>query len=119
MASFPGLLVSFDEFNSVLSPYIHSVIDWVQGLDPAFPGYSLENTADRLDVTDAKFVDIMHTNSGTLLTGGLSFLSPIGHVDFWPNGGETQPVRRCYLSCQSFSILTIVLPFLGMLIDRL
>lgn len=64
----------------------------IVGLDPAYPGFSVENTDERLDVTDALFVDVMHTNSASLLDGGLSFPVSIGHVDFWPNGGIVQPV---------------------------
>lgn len=63
----------------------------ITGLDPAYPGFSVENTDERLDVTDALFVDVMHTNSASLLDGGLSFPVSIGHVDFWPNGGIVQP----------------------------
>ncbi|KAI9557471.1 hypothetical protein GHT06_017299 [Daphnia sinensis] len=63
----------------------------ITGLDPAYPGFSIDNTDARLDVTDALFVDIIHTNSASLLDGGLSFPTSIGHVDFWPNGGIVQP----------------------------
>ncbi len=62
------------------------------GLDPAYPGFSVSNTGERLDTSDARFVDIVHTNSATLPEGGLSFPVSIGHVDFWPNGGISQPV---------------------------
>nr|CAH0104974.1 unnamed protein product [Daphnia galeata] len=63
----------------------------ITGLDPAYPGFSMDNTDARLDVTDAEFVDIIHTNSALLFSGGLSFPTPIGHADFWPNGGSDQP----------------------------
>jgi len=63
----------------------------ITGLDPAYPGFSVGNTAERLDTTDARFVDIIHTNSAPLPQGGLSFPVAIGHVDFWPNGGVYQP----------------------------
>lgn len=71
---------------------ISGVVPRITGLDPAYPGFSLENTDERLDTTDAEFVDIVHTNSATLLHGGLSFPFSIGHVDYWPNGGIAQPV---------------------------
>lgn len=71
---------------------INGLVPRITGLDPAYPGFSLENTDERLDTSDAEFVDIVHTNSATLLQGGLSFPFPIGHVDFWPNGGVAQPV---------------------------
>lgn len=38
----------------------------------------------------------MHTNSEVLVGGGLSFPVAIGHVDFWPNGGVSQPVSEFY-----------------------
>ena len=68
------------------------IITWSSliGLDPAYPLFSMVNTDQRLDTTDAEFVDVIHTHSGLLITSGLSFLDPIGHVDFYPNGGSAQ-----------------------------
>jgi hypothetical protein len=37
------------------------------------------------------FVDVIHTNSGSLLDGDLSFEEPLGDADFYPNGGSQQP----------------------------
>ena len=34
---------------------------------------------------DADFVDIVHTASDNM-----SFLEPLGHADFYPNGGQNQ-----------------------------
>merc|ERR1712137_110325 len=45
----------------------------------------------RLDASDAAFVDVIQTNSGSLIAGGLGYGPPLGHVDFYPNGGERQP----------------------------
>ena len=61
------------------------------GLDPAGPFFSLNDTTTRLDPSDGDFVDIIHTNGGTLLGDELGFLPPIGHIDFYPNGGQFQP----------------------------
>lgn len=57
-------------------------------LDPANPGFGdLEDDNERLDASDADFVDIVHTCSGVL-----GFQKNLGHVDFFPNGGiSTQP----------------------------
>ncbi|XP_046738807.1 pancreatic lipase-related protein 2-like isoform X2 [Diprion similis] len=57
----------------------------VTGLDPARPAFEapfLIDSRERLDPTDAEFVDVIHTCSGTL-----GFVSAIGHADFYPNGG--------------------------------
>ena len=76
----------------------------ISGLDPAellfqgMPGFV------RLDPTDANFVDVIHTvrlcmyilNDGdkkdaeSILMGGYGMVQPVGHVDFYPNGGEVQ-----------------------------
>ncbi|XP_022219675.2 pancreatic lipase-related protein 3 [Drosophila obscura] len=39
-----------------------------------------------LSPSDAQFVEVVHTNGG-----GLGTLERLGHVDYYPNGGETQP----------------------------
>lgn len=69
----------------------------ITGLDPALPSFDHFKDADqRLDLTDAQFVDIIHTCAGTL-----GLFAPIGHVDFYPNGGTpTQP------GCQPTAELT-------------
>jgi len=69
---------------------VNGVLPRITGLDPAYPLFSMVNTDQRLDTTDAEFVDVIHTHSGLLITSGLSFLDPIGHVDFYPNGGSAQ-----------------------------
>lgn len=69
----------------------------ITGLDPALPSFDhFKEANQRLDQTDAQFVDIIHTCAGTL-----GLFAPIGHVDFYPNGGTpTQP------GCQAASELT-------------
>ena len=69
-------------------------ISRVTGLDPAMPyfrnwPYGMENKIDR---NDAEFVDIIHSNSGDINHGCLSFPEALGDVDFYPNGGEHQPM---------------------------
>jgi len=70
---------------------VDGVLPRVTGLDPAYPDYSMGNTKDRLDRSDAEFVDVIHTNSGSLFTAALSFPQAIGHADFFVNGGHSQP----------------------------
>ncbi|XP_781104.2 pancreatic triacylglycerol lipase [Strongylocentrotus purpuratus] len=65
-----------------------SGIGRLTGLDPAgaeFTGYDSECTIDK---SDATFVDNIHTD-GELTGAGL--LDQLGHQDFYPNGGESQP----------------------------
>ena len=52
-----------------------------------FEGYDVKV---RLDKTDAHYVDVIHSNGESLIVGGLGVWEPIGHVDFYPNGGRAQ-----------------------------
>lgn len=63
----------------------------VQGMDPAGPFYDDRDETVRLNPSDAKFVDVVHSNAKPLYSGGAGMYAPIGHVDFYPNGGKTQP----------------------------
>lgn len=55
----------------------------ITGLDPALPGFELSAGPEiRLDPTDGQFVDVIHTCGGTL-----GYFEPLGHIDFYPNGG--------------------------------
>ncbi|KAF4517958.1 hypothetical protein B566_EDAN005325 [Ephemera danica] len=58
----------------------------ITGLDPALPLYNYDRPWERLNYTDADFVDVIHTCGGWL-----GFDSAIGMVDFHPNGGSGQP----------------------------
>ncbi|XP_064120585.1 pancreatic lipase-related protein 3-like isoform X3 [Macrobrachium nipponense] len=60
-------------------------------LDPAAPWFYDNDSEHRIDKSDAKFVDIIHTNSGSVLEGCIALIKPLGHVDFFPNGGHHQP----------------------------
>lgn len=48
--------------------------------------YENNDPEDRLDVTDAQFVDIIHTNGDQ---NGI--FKSLGQIDFFPNGGKRQP----------------------------
>lgn len=55
----------------------------VTGLDAAYPLYMNTGRDGHLTAADAMFVDVIHTDGGRL-----GFPNPLGHVDFYPNGGR-------------------------------
>ncbi|XP_074616701.1 pancreatic lipase-related protein 2-like [Acropora palmata] len=58
----------------------------ITGLDPASPYYTDRDPDVRLDPTDAKYVDVIHTNLPIIASK-----QRVGHIDFFPNGGSVQP----------------------------
>ncbi|XP_048867049.1 lipase member H [Brienomyrus brachyistius] len=58
----------------------------ITGLDPAGPLFNGVPPAERLDPTDAQFVDVLHTDMH-----GLGYKGSLGHIDFYANGGAEQP----------------------------
>ncbi|KAK2721872.1 pancreatic triacylglycerol lipase-like isoform X1 [Artemia franciscana] len=63
----------------------------VTGLDPALPWYFVRGALERLDYTDADFVDVIHTNGkSSSMFVGLGIHNSIGHADFFVNGGDKQ-----------------------------
>ncbi|XP_012288462.1 uncharacterized protein LOC105704100 [Orussus abietinus] len=62
----------------------------ITGLDPAGPLFESQDPKARLDASDARFVDVIHSNGEQLILGGLGSWQPMGHVDFYPNGGRMQ-----------------------------
>ncbi|XP_039755434.1 pancreatic lipase-related protein 2-like [Pararge aegeria] len=56
----------------------------VTGLDPAGPGWSGNSYA--LNTAAGQYVEVIHTN---IMIRGIT--EPIGHTDFYPNGGQSQP----------------------------
>ncbi|KAF2365118.1 Lipase/vitellogenin [Trinorchestia longiramus] len=63
----------------------------VTGLDPAAPLFEDQDAGQRVNSDSADFVDIIHTNSGSLTEGCVGMAERIGQVDFYPNGGAHQP----------------------------
>ncbi|XP_058836173.1 pancreatic lipase-related protein 2-like [Topomyia yanbarensis] len=64
----------------------------ITGMDPAELAFTETNPIVRLDTTDAKFVDIIHSDATPFVPKiGLGLYEPIGHLDFYPNGGFDQP----------------------------
>ncbi|XP_068154717.1 uncharacterized protein [Drosophila tropicalis] len=62
----------------------------ITGLDPAGPLFEAQHPKVRLDSQDAEFVDVIHSNGENLILGGLGSWQPMGHVDYYPNGGRVQ-----------------------------
>lgn len=58
----------------------------ISALDPAGPEFKGRNPEDRLDSSDAQFVDVVHTDMDLL-----GFREPLGHIDYYANGGADQP----------------------------
>lgn len=58
----------------------------ISGLDPALPFFASLSRSWKLDASDARFVDVIHTNVGVL-----GKIDHTGHVDFYVNGGSIQP----------------------------
>ncbi|XP_032679658.1 phospholipase A1-like [Odontomachus brunneus] len=67
------------------------LVQRITGLDPAQPCFRNSDSSIHLYRNDALFVDVIHTNGRFLTSLGLGFPEPIGHIDFYLNGGKTQP----------------------------
>lgn len=66
----------------------------ITGLDPASPFFRhhlFREKSRKLDATDAHLVDVIHTDGSPDFVDGFGLLKPIGHIDFFPNGGREQP----------------------------
>ena len=59
------------------------------GLDPAGIQHTYVPANLRLDKSDAVQVDVIHTDANGF--GTKSVWETVGHIDFFPNGGERQP----------------------------
>ncbi|XP_023229612.1 pancreatic lipase-related protein 2-like isoform X1 [Centruroides sculpturatus] len=76
----------------------------ITALDPAAPYFEGMPTSVRIDPSDAKFVDAIHTDLNSFVISGLGMSDPVGHVDFYPNNGRDQP--GCKTSHRLISIIT-------------
>ncbi|MEQ2158209.1 hypothetical protein GOODEAATRI_009878, partial [Goodea atripinnis] len=59
---------------------LNGTIGRITGLDPAGPMFTSATPEERLDPSDAMFVDVLHTD-----------MNSHGHIDFYANGGSDQP----------------------------
>ncbi|CAL1289444.1 unnamed protein product [Larinioides sclopetarius] len=67
----------------------------ITGLDPAGPLYYPVQVFPALNYKDANFVDVIHTSN---ITTGYGYPDPMGDMDFFPNGGTSQP------QCQTLGV---------------
>ncbi|XP_010888390.1 lipase member H isoform X1 [Esox lucius] len=58
----------------------------ITGLDPAGPMFTGATPEERLDPSDAMFVDVLHTDMNSFGLQGQH-----GHIDYYANGGFDQP----------------------------
>ncbi|CAG9861220.1 unnamed protein product [Phyllotreta striolata] len=65
---------------------LNGEVEEIIALDPAGPLFAAGESTNRLSKSSAKFVHVIHTNGG-----GLGNLEPLGHADYYVNGGRTQP----------------------------
>ncbi|XP_059473841.1 pancreatic triacylglycerol lipase-like [Neocloeon triangulifer] len=63
--------------------YATGTLGRVTGMDPALPLFDIDFPENRLSDTDAAYVDVIHSCGGWL-----GFEKPLGHSDFYPNGGS-------------------------------
>ncbi len=54
--------------------------DRISGLDPANQFFENMDPVVRLDKTDAKYVDAIHTSCGSLLTGSFGIIQTVGYT---------------------------------------
>ncbi|CAH0717607.1 unnamed protein product, partial [Brenthis ino] len=81
-------------------------ISRITALEPAGPCFRTLSSQERLDASNADFVQVLHTN-----IDGFGMATRMGHVDFYINGGEYQPsdinFYPCSTICSHFSILPL------------
>lgn len=81
-------------------------ISTIVSLEPSGPCFRTLDATDRLDKSNADFVQVIHTNIDTF-----GMATPMGHVDFYVNGGEFQPsdldLYPCTSTCSHFRVLAL------------
>ncbi|CAG2120436.1 unnamed protein product [Medioppia subpectinata] len=69
----------------------------ITGLDPAGPGFNGMPASDKLNPTNAQFVDAIHSDA--VLNTGAGIVENSGHLDFWPDNGKNHPGCTCICMC--------------------
>ncbi|KAL4719931.1 hypothetical protein ACJJTC_010294, partial [Scirpophaga incertulas] len=68
----------------IIGRNVQGTIAYITALDPALPGWI--TNANRFSANDGGYTEVVHTNAGLL-----GYVLPLGHVDFYPNGGINMP----------------------------
>lgn len=69
-------------------------VSQLTGLDPSGPCFRNLGPEGRLDAEDGEFVQVVNTN-----IDGFGMAAPVGHVNFYINGGEYQPGDIYWMPC--------------------
>lgn len=81
-------------------------ISTITALEPSGPCFRNLGPSERLDASNADFVQVIHTN-----IDGYGMAALMGHVDIYVNGGEYQPsdinLYPCSTTCSHFRILSL------------
>ncbi|KAK9507688.1 hypothetical protein O3M35_007489 [Rhynocoris fuscipes] len=84
-----------------------SKIRRITALDPAQPGFEGASKDVKLTKGDAQYIDVIHTSAKPLIPFlGFGLMAPAGDVDFYMNGGTTQP--GCLLDIKLPNITSIL-----------
>lgn len=76
----------------IAGKHIKGRLNTIHGLDPAGPFFFTFQPKERLDVTDASYVEVIHTSYS-------GFQKEIGYADFYVNGGKVQPGCNVLMNC--------------------
>lgn len=81
-------------------------ISKITALEPSGPCFRTLSPKERLDSSNADFVEVIHTN-----IDGFGMAARMGHVDIYVNGGEFQPsdvsMFPCTVTCSHFRVLSL------------
>ena len=56
-------------------------------MDAAGPAFEFNSGEHRINASDAKCVELIHSSAGPPLLGGLGMMKPVGDIDIFINGG--------------------------------